>query len=55
MSLQEKTKHITIIDTKEKEYNNTWQKQDNTNWTIEIWRKNKQKTTILYSSFICII
>jgi len=23
MSLQEKTKHITIIDTKEKEYNNT--------------------------------
>jgi len=22
---QEKTKHITIIDTKEKEYNNTWQ------------------------------
>ena len=32
-------KHTTIIGTKEKEYNNTWQKHGNTNWIIEIWRK----------------
>jgi len=32
-------KHITIIDTTEKEYNHTWQNNDNTNWTIEIWKK----------------
>jgi len=36
---QEKTKHITIRDAKEKEYKNTWQKHDITNLTIEIWKK----------------
>jgi len=44
-------KHIPIKYTKEKEYNNTWQKHDNTYWTIGIW----EKTTTLYSSFICVI
>jgi len=43
-------KHIPIRDTKENEYNNAWQKHDNTNWIIEIL-----KTTTLYSSFICVI
>jgi len=36
----ERTKNArkkTHRDTKEKEYNNTWQKHDKTNWSIEIW------------------
>jgi len=33
-------KHIPITDTIEKEYNNTWQKHDNTNWNVEIWKNN---------------
>ena len=30
-----------------KEYNNTWQKHDNTDWTIEIWKKIQQQHYIL--------
>jgi len=48
MSVQrpQEKKHIPLRDTKE--YNNTWQKHDNVNLTIEIW---KTTTTTLYSSF----
>jgi len=48
----EKTKHITIIDTKEKEYTHTWQKHDNTNWTIEIWEKKQQHYILLFLYYL---
>jgi len=31
-----------------KEYNNTWQKHDNTDWTIEIWKNNNNTIFFFY-------